>query len=205
MTSREQDIIGRFFARVGDVTAPPIDPEADRFIADQFSSHAQARYRVTQMAIVQEAALAEARNRIRQLEYQLSQSPPSGQGRGLFGGLFGGSGQPSAPADAPPPSYPPGYQPGMVGPSAGPGFLGSALTTAAGVAGGVLAADAIGSLFSERGGGFAGGGFGGGEVVNETVVNNYAPADVGAAEPWPDGGPQGDAWSDAGGDGDADT
>ena len=245
MTPQEQDIIGRFIARVGGgasassvgasvpatrTSLPPIDPQADRFIADQFSTHPEARYRVTQMAFVQEAALAEAQNRIKQLEYQLGQvnqqlqqaqqAQPSG-GRGLFGGLFGGGSQ-SQPRYAPPPqyapppaaSYPPGYQPGMFGSGGGSGFLGSALTTAAGVAGGVLAADAITSMFSPHnyggfggggfgGGGFGGGGFGGGEVINETTVNNFGPQDAGAGDPWggagtSDPGSGGDAWSGTG-------
>ena len=33
---------------------PPVDPEADRFIGDQFSRYPEARYRITQMAFVQE-------------------------------------------------------------------------------------------------------------------------------------------------------
>jgi hypothetical protein len=248
MTPEERDIIGRFIARVGgaqqggyggsvpatQATLPTIDPDADRFIGDQFNANPAARYRITQMAFVQEAALAEAQNRIKQLQYQLQQAQQQAQqqqsapqSRGLFGGLFGG-GQPQQPAYqpqyAPPPpqpSYPPGYQPGMFR-SGGSGFLGSALTTAAGVAGGVLAADALTSMFSGHGGGFGGGGFGGGgfggggfggeEVINnETVVNNYGPQDGGAADPWagaggtPDPAPGGDAWSgggaaDSGGD-----
>jgi hypothetical protein len=227
MTPEERDIIGRFIARVGGAPSqgfsgsvpatqtalPPIDPEADRFIGEQFASHPDARYRITQMAFVQEAALAEAQNRIKRLEYDLQQAqqqaqaaPQQGQSRGLFGGLFGGGSAAPRPAYqqqaqyAPPPqaSYPPGYQPGMFQ-SGGSGFLGSALTTAAGVAGGVLAADAISSMFSPHGygmgGGFGGGGFGGGgwggggEVINETTVNNYGTADGGAA---------GDPWSGAG-------
>ena len=178
---------------------PAIDPDADRFIGDQFNANPAARYRITQMAFVQEAALAEAQNRIKRLEYDLQQAQQTQQqaapqSRGLFGGLFGG-GQQQGPAYqpqyAPPPpqpAYPPGYQPGMFR-SGGSGFLGSALTTAAGVAGGVLAADALTSMFSGHGGGwggggFGGGGFGGGEVVNETVVNNYGPQDgSGGADP----------------------
>jgi hypothetical protein len=89
--------------------------------------------------------------------------------------------------------------------SGGSGFLGSALTTAAGVAGGVLAADALTSMFSGHGGGFGGGGFGGGgfgggDVVNETVVNNYG-TDAGG-DPWAGAGTAPDApasgWTDAG-------
>jgi hypothetical protein len=246
MTPEERDIIGRFIARVGGgaqsssfsgsvpvTTAPlpPIDPEADRFIAAQFNAVPEARYRLTQMAFVQEAALTEAQNRIKRLEYELNQARAQAQAqpqqaRGLFGGLFG-SGQPQQPsyqpqyAPPPPPAYAQGgYQPGMFQSGGGSGFLGSALRTAAGVAGGVLAADAISSMFSphEYGGGFGGGGFGGGgwggggEVVNETIVNNYGPQDGGGSDPWAGAGtsvpdaPASDAWSgsgDSGSGGDA--
>jgi hypothetical protein len=248
MTPEERDIIGRFIARVGGAgqqsgfagssvpatqqALPPVDPEADRFISDQFQSYPEARYRITQMAFVQEAALAEAQNRIKRLEYDLQQTQAQarqggGQSKGFFSGLFGGGQQApqgpgyQQPQYAPPPpqpAYPPGYQPGMFR-SGGSGFLGSALTTAAGVAGGVLAADALTSMFTgpHYGGGFGGGGFGGGfgggmgggEVVNETVVNNYgdagnpwsgagAPPDAGGGGWTGGGGGGGDPWSGAG-------
>jgi hypothetical protein len=216
MTNEERDLIARFIARVGgqpqvggfgaSVPAttqplPPVDPEADRFIADNMNRYPEARYRITQMAVVQEAALTEAQNRIRRLEWELqqaqaqlqqasqqsSQAPRSG---GLFGGLFGG-GQRQAPpqqgygqqgygqqpgyAGPPPPqAAPPGYQPGMFQ-RQGSGFLGSALTTAAGVAGGMVAGNALMDLF----GGHHEGGFGAGQG-GETVVNNYGDA----ASPW---------------------
>jgi hypothetical protein len=243
MTPEERDIISRFIARVGggapassftpgsvpatqqNQPLPPIDPEADRFISDQFNAYPAARYRITQMAFVQEAALAEAQNRIKRLEYELqqrqAQPQPQGQSRGFFSGLFGGGQsapqQPQYQQYAPPPqaSYPPGYQPGMFG-GGGSGFLGSALTTAAGVAGGVLAADALTSMFSPHygggwggggfgGGGWGGGGFGGGEVVNETVVNNYGDAGGtagGGGDPWGGAGTtdaaSGGGWNDPG-------
>ena len=54
---------------------PPIDPEADRFIADQFASHPEARYRITQMAVVQEAALAEAASRMQRMQAELGPNP----------------------------------------------------------------------------------------------------------------------------------
>jgi len=68
---------------------------------------------------------------------------------------------------------------------AGGGFLRGALTTAAGVAGGVLVADAVRDIFSSHGGGFGNmlgvGGMGGGmgamgglaqAPVEETIINN---------------------------------
>ncbi|MET3611832.1 hypothetical protein ABID16_000137 [Rhizobium aquaticum] len=61
-------------------------------------------------------------------------------------------------------------------PSRGGGFLAGAMTTAAGVAGGMLMADAVRSLFAPHfgnGGLFGAGGVAGAPVVEETVVNNF--------------------------------
>ncbi len=221
MTNEERDLITRFIERVAGVGAPaqglpPIDPDADRLIADLFSRHPEARYRITQMAFVQEHALVEAQNRINRLQWELQQAqqaqgaPPPGspwgaaaqpaqQSRGFLSGLFGGGGggapRPAAPPPQqsyapPPPQYPQGYNPGMFQ-QQGPGFFGSALRTAAGVAGGMVAADALMNLFSGprggMGGGFGGAGWGGGPEVVEYV--NAPPG--GFSNPW--GGDPGDA------------
>lgn len=87
MNNEERDLISKFVARVsgapqggfGSVPStrpnlPPIDPEADNFIAQEFQKYPEARYRITQMAVVQEAALVEAQNRIQQLQFQLQQA-----------------------------------------------------------------------------------------------------------------------------------
>jgi uncharacterized protein len=229
MTNEERDIITQFIARVGGTQAaqpsfgggsvpatttqalPPVDPEADRFIADLFNRYPEARYRITQLAFVQEHALAEAQNRLQRMDWEVQQArqqaqqapqqqQPSGSSGGFFSGLFGGGSRPAGPPpqpqqgapawnqappqqgyqqgpppgyqQAPPPQqqYAPSYQPGMFQRS-GSGFLGSALTTAAGVAGGLVAGNALMSLFSgSHGGGFGGGGFGGGG--NTTGIEN---------------------------------
>ncbi len=238
MTNEERELIARFVQRASgggqggsgfgsSVPAtrpnlPPLDPEADRYIGQQFEQYPEARYRITQMAVVQEAALAEAQNRIKRLEWEVSQAQAAAQqaprgGGGLFGGLFGGGQRPQqAPPgygqqqyQPPPPQYPPNYQPGMFQ-RQGSGFLGSALTTAAGVAGGMVVGDALMNMFDGHGGGLGGGG--------ETIVeNNYGnaggdPFSGGGADtssdPWGGGGDQGGAdpfggsgW-DSGGGGD---
>jgi hypothetical protein len=238
MTNEERDLIEKFMARVGGAAQsgfgsvpasqpnlPAIDPQADQFIAQEFQKYPEARYRVTQMAVVQEAALVQAQNRIQQLQFQLQQAEQAlqaaqqqsnaGQQKsgGFFGGLFGGgqSAQPQSaqPQSAPPPGWggrpamPPQYQPqpmpyGMQ-PSAfsgGSGFLGSALTTATGVAGGMLAANALTSLFSGHHDGGMGEGDAAGATTNETIVNNYG--DTGA-DPFAGAGVQADQGFDAGG------
>jgi uncharacterized protein len=217
MTNEERDIISQFIARVGgnapqsgqgafsgsvpatvQPALPPIDREADSLIGDLFQRYPEARYRITQLAFVQEHALVEAQNRIKRLEWEVQQAQAAAQqaqqaaqsaprsGGGLFGGLFGGGsrsapppggpgpwgqgapgGQPYYPQSAPPPpQYPPAYQPGMFQ-QRGSGFLGSALTTATGVAGGMLAANALTSLFS----GGRGEGFGAGAPIASPWAN----------------------------------
>ncbi|HUB44925.1 MAG TPA: DUF2076 family protein [Acetobacteraceae bacterium] len=211
MTNEERDIISQFIARVGGAPAggqssmfsgsvpattqpalPPVDPDADSLIRQMFQRYPEAPYRITQLAFIEEHALAEAQNRIQRLEWELQQAKQaaqqapqqqqsSGSGGGFFSGLFGGGRSQSAPQPGPgpawnqggampppqpqyqqappPPQYPPSYQPGMFQPQ-GSGFLGGALRTAAGVAGGVVAGNLLMDLFSGRrgeGGGFAGG------------------------------------------------
>ncbi|ACI50367.1 putative periplasmic ligand-binding sensor protein [Gluconacetobacter diazotrophicus PA1 5] len=229
MNNEERDLITKFVARVGGApqggfgsvpatapNLPPIDPEADNYIGQMFQQYPEARYRVTQMAVVQEAALVQAQNRIQQLQWQLQQAQqalqarqqaPSGGG-GLFGGLFGGGQRPQAAPPpgwggqqaAPPPpqpAYPPGMQPGMF-PARGSGFLGSALTTAAGVAGGMMVGNALTDLFS---GHHDAGGFGGGMPGGETIINNnYGDAGAPGADPFGGAGGAVDPGFDAGGD-----
>jgi uncharacterized protein len=257
MTDEERDIITRFIERVGGgqpatgsapaTPLPPVDPEADRLIGELFAKYPEARYRLAQMAFVQEHALAEAQNRIARLQYELqqarqaqTQAPPAAQSpwgaaaqapqpqpqpqpqqsRGLFGGLFGG-GQSAPPPQQPqyqqpqyqqppqqpqyappPPQYAQGYQPGMFQ-RQGSGFLGSALTTAAGVAGGMVAGNALMNMFSGNHGGgmFGNAGFGGGESQQAPEVVEYVPAppDAGwsdASSPGPDPYAGGGGWQD---------
>ena len=248
MTNEERDIIGQFIARVGGAAQPasfapgsvpavqpalpPIDRDADAFIGQAFAQNPEARYRITQLAFVQEHALAEAQNRIQRLEWELQQTRQAAQqaqqaqqsaqpaGGGFFSGLFGGArpqpvqpqgapaqgdprwggqggypgGQPQqayAQPAPPPPQYPPNYQQGMFQQRGGSGFLGSALTTAAGVAGGMVAGEALMSLFSPHqgfGGGFGGGGFGGGAGTSPWAAPAAHSQDYVDTGSWDQGG-----------------
>ncbi len=159
---------------------PPVDPEADRLLWELFNRYPEARYRITQTAFVQEAALIEAQNRIRQLEWEVENARRQGQAiaaqaggqrGGLFGGMFGGGSRQPMPAPMPPPpqpQYPPNYNPQAMQQMAQPGrggsgFLGTALTTAAGVAGGMVLGNMLMNAFSgHHGAAQAGGLFGGG-------------------------------------------
>lgn len=166
MTPDEKQIITEFVQRVVRGDAPPaspspwnrtpaqppapprepIDPEADALLKQLQEQHPEARYRLAQLAFVQEHALAEAQNRINQLEWEL-QNRGQQQG-GLLGGLFGGGG--ARPATPPPqPVRAPGYRPGMF--QQGPGFLGSAARVAVGVMGGILLGNAIAGMLGMGG------------------------------------------------------
>lgn len=185
MSPEERQLLTGLFDRIRAAAATPRDPEAEALIAEAVRNQPYAPYLLAQAVIVQDQALQAANAKIEDLETQLRagdqpQQPGSG---GFLGSIFGGS----APRPAPQaPSGPWGQQPTYAPPpppSTGPwggapmggggGFLQGALGTAAGVAGGVLLANSISSLFGAHynpfgiGTGF--GGFGGGE----TIVNNH--------------------------------
>lgn len=241
MTNEERDLIEKFFARVGGApqggfasvpgtqpSLPAVDPQADQLIGQEFQKYPEARYRVTQMAVVQEVALVQAQNRIQQLQAQLQQAQQALQAAqqqgatqqrsgGFLGGLFGG-GQSAQPQAAPPPGWggsaqqmppqmqaqpmPYGARPSMF--QGGSGFLGSALTTATGVAGGMLAANALTGLFSGHHDADASGMGGGMAPGGETIINNYGDNSdpFGGAGTTADQGfsAGGDSWGDSGGD-----
>ncbi len=244
MTNEERDLIEQFIARTGGTPAasgafgavpsaapaqplPPVDPEADAFIGQLFTKYPEARYRITQLAFVQEHALTAASARINELTQALNQArqaqqqaapqgspwgqgasapPPPPQSRGFLSSLFGGAAggaaaappprqyAPPPPQYAPPQYAPPQYAPGMppqMAQQSGTGFLGGALRTAAGVAGGVVAGEALMNLFSgHHDGGFGGMGGFGGQVSNPTTIIEEMPAQ---ASPWsnPQGAPMG--------------
>jgi hypothetical protein len=198
MTPQERQVLADLFERIRSAAAAPRDAEAEAFIAEAVRAQPYAPYLLAQTALVQQHALDAAAQRIQELE---AKTAPPTQESGFLGNLgrslFGG-GQPTPRpgydasayqrAAAPPPAaaaYAPAAGPWGATPAAsGGGFLASAMTTATGVAGGLLAANAIESLLGGgRGGlfgsaGFGGGGFGGGGAT----INNFydAPSDAGA-------------------------
>lgn len=140
MTEEERRLITEFVQRAVSARNDPIDPEADRLLAELFARYPEARYRIAQMAFFGEHALAEATNRIRELEWQLQQAQ---QPKGFFGGLLGGGapqGQPPAPVHAP------GWRPGLFSQQPRGSFLGTAAASALGVIGGMMIGNAIASM-----------------------------------------------------------
>jgi hypothetical protein len=194
MTPEERQLLGGLFQRVALTAQTPRDAEAEAFINEAVRVQPHAPYALAQTVLVQQQTLEAAAKRIQELEAQAQgQGAPQQEtsflgniGRSLFGGgasapprnNYDASAYARGPANAPPPqpyapqqAYAPPPAAGPWGPppsSSGGGFLQSALTTAAGVAGGVLAADSLRGLFGGHSG-FGGSGLGGGE----RVVNNY--------------------------------
>ncbi|MGA7410874.1 MAG: DUF2076 family protein [Bryobacteraceae bacterium] len=177
MTPEERNMLADLANKIAQTPPPPRDPEAEGFIRKNIGNRPDALYLMTQTVLIQNMALEQAQQQIQQLQQQ------AGAGIVPSGGSFLGGRQ----AAPPPPGYgqpgygpPPGYGPGPgYGPPQGGGssFLRSAATTAAGVAGGMLAFQGVEALLGGLGhGGFGGGGgfFGGGGAPGETIIeNNY--------------------------------
>jgi hypothetical protein len=166
MTPEERRLIEDLFDRMMSYGAPDKDREAETLIRERVRAMPDAVYMLTQSVLVQEQALEAANERVVELEDRLraleeSQGGPPRRSGGFLGGGFAGRrGDPDprpssvpqvgaratpSPYDRPsawgPPPPPPGQAPPPTG--GGGGFMRSAMATAAGVAGGVLAAESI--------------------------------------------------------------
>lgn len=151
MTPEERQLLSELFDRVRSASGNTRDPGAEAFIADQVRAQPYATYVLAQAVIVQEEALKKAAARIEELErgsasQQAAPRPfgsvPSVGGAARPTGPWGGGSVPSAGA---PQAY--AQQQAQAAPQGG-SFLRNALGMAAGVAGGVLLANSISSLFS---------------------------------------------------------
>lgn len=152
MDTNERQLIDGLFDRLRrvDGQATPRDAEAERLIRQQIGSLPAAPYYMAQAILVQEQALAASQQRIEELERQAVERPAGG---GLLGSLFGAGPRPAAPPPRPMGRAPMGSGPGMARPGGpwgggGGGFMAGAMQTAMGVAGGMLVANAIGSMFA---------------------------------------------------------
>ncbi len=172
MTAQEQTLISDLADRIRNTPPPAIDRDADDLIRRTIGTRPDALYVLTQIVIMQQAALNQSKNQIEDL--QQGQRPSGG------GFLQSGYAQPSGyqpqPGfqQAPPPQY---YAPAQSGGLSG--FLHNAAQTAAGVFAGELAFDSLASLFGHHGGGsgFFGGG-GGASYLDDPGTGESRFADV---------------------------
>ena len=176
MNSEEQTLIDGLFSRLqqAETDSAPRDAQAEARIKEHMTRQPAAGYYMTQSILVQEHALKslDAQNKqqaqqIQQLQDELQRAkatqPAPASGGGFLSSIFGGSSrdpqpapsnsgggwrEPARPAFGQPAPQQNYQQPqAPVAAPAGSGFLGGAMKTAAGVAGGVLLAEGISSLF----------------------------------------------------------
>ena len=189
MTPQEQDLITSLLNRLQQAGNQPKDPQAAELIRRGMSAMPDAPYLLVQTVLIQDMALSEAQNRIKDLEQRAAtpQQPTSflAGARGVpasgpwgqaapqpapSGPVWSQSAQPTAPQPMAP----------LAAPSAASGFLRQAAATAAGVAGGALLFQGIESMFGQH--------YGSGFLSNtamqpgisETVINNYYGSDPGS-------------------------
>ena len=155
MTPDERQLITGLFDRMNAVETPAKDRDADLLIHDAVRQIPDAPYLLVQSVLVQEQALKQADARIRELEEQTARLDPSA-GHGSF---LGGARRPPPQTEGSVPTAGAGMQGAPsyrsqperdIDPTAKPtggGFLASALSTAAGVTGGMLLADSIRNMF----------------------------------------------------------
>jgi uncharacterized protein len=152
MQAQERELITGLFGRLQPFEAQPRDGEAEALIKDFVARQPSAPYLLVQTVLVQEQALKAAQERIAELEAKAGAAPaaPGFLGSAPKIGPWGAS--PAAPAAAPqpiPPTRSP-LQAALAPQPAGGGFLRSAMTTAAGVAGGALLFEGIRSLMGSN-------------------------------------------------------
>uniref|UniRef100_UPI0015771654 DUF2076 domain-containing protein n=1 Tax=Caulobacter sp. S45 TaxID=1641861 RepID=UPI0015771654 len=200
MTPDEKTLLTRFLQDLTQARGGLKDAEASDLIDRSLLANPDAAYLLVQHAIIADQALHAAQDRIGQLESQLREAQPSGQGGGSFlgaGGPWQGGQQGSPQQGYAQPGYvqqpypaqqaqaaysPPPQRGGLLGGLFGGGqpaqpggfgsFLRTAGTTAAGVAGGEFLFSGLSNMF----GGGRGGGFGGGRSGGSGPKESF-PAD----------------------------
>lgn len=178
MNDQERQIIADIFKRLEQTAAQTRDPDAERLIAEKVRVQPYAPYAMAQALYVQEEALKSLNGQIEQLRAENEQLQNRGSsGGGIFSSIFGGGQQRPANQGMGQPGF--GAQPQQGGPwgqaqqggpggqqggpwggqqpqqpqqqPGGGGFLRGALTTAAGVAGGMVVGSALMNAFSGGG------------------------------------------------------
>jgi uncharacterized protein len=168
MTPDERNLIMGLFDRMRSFGAIEKEREAEALINAEVRKIPDSAYMLVQSALVNEQLVASSQERIQQLETRVrdlesrAPAPQQSSGGSFLGGLFGGGSRPqptSVPATRgaapggpwgqPAPQYQQGgYQQPMQQAARCGGFMAQAMTTAAGVAGGMLAANAISNMMN---------------------------------------------------------
>ena len=154
MQNEEQQLIDNLFSRLkqAETQSGPRDAGAEQLIKQHLQSQPGAPYYMSQAILIQEAALKKLNAQVADLENRLAQAQqqqqaPQQSSGGFLSSLFGGGSRQSAPQQPQQQYAQPPQQQYAAPPARGTGFLGGALQTAVGVAGGVVMADMLTSMF----------------------------------------------------------
>ena len=161
MQSEEQQLIENLFSRLkhAETQSGPRDAGAEQLIKQHLQNQPGAPYYMSQAILIQEAALKKLNAQVTDLENRLAQAQqqqaPQQSSGGFLSSLFGGGSRPAAqqqpawgnPPPQPQQQYAPPQQQSAAPAARSTGFLGGALQTAVGVAGGVVMADMLTSMF----------------------------------------------------------
>ena len=152
MQAQERELITGLFGRLQPFEAQPRDGEAEALIRDLVARQPSAPYLLVQTVLVQEQALKAAQERIAELEAKAGAAPAAPGFLGSAPKIGPWRASPAAPAAEPQPIAPTRspLQAALAPQPAGGGFLRSAMTTAAGVAGGALLFEGIRSLMGSN-------------------------------------------------------
>ncbi|TPV40333.1 DUF2076 domain-containing protein [Pantoea deleyi] len=164
MQREEQQLIEGLFTRLKQAESQTVarDAAAEQLINQHLKTQPGAPYYMAQAILIQEAALKKLNEKISALESQVTQlqqqqqQQPAQSSGGFLSGLFGSGSRQQQPVQQQPqqpwnsaPQQPAQqqYAPAQAAAPRGTGFLGGALQTAVGVAGGVVMADMLTSMF----------------------------------------------------------
>jgi len=207
MTPQERRLVEDLFERLATLERNPREPDAEEAIRAGLRRAPNAIYALVQIALLQEEALRQANERIRELEQQAEPQPQQGGGfldsmrDAIFGGGNTRSSVPPTGGERPmgvPPGFPRAgdqYQPQGGAPyqqaepqrggGGGGSFLGTAAAAAAGVIGGSLLMNSLKGAF-------------GGDQAKAHGLGDLSGKDTTGANPWGDAAGGGDLAKQAG-------
>ena len=217
MTPQERQLVDELFDKLARLEGTPQDRDAVRAISEGIQRAPNAVYPLVQTVLVQDEALKRADARIRELTGE-DEAPRQGGGflDTMRNALTGGSSRGSVPSVRSSGSdsrwntggtyaQQPGQAPGQAAPAqpigSGSSFLGTAAASAAGMIGGALLMNSIGSMFGNRGGSgqaFAGEQSGGSSPWSDSASNSDMARDAGLNDISGSGGRDGGGGRSAG-------
>jgi hypothetical protein len=157
MTPQERQLVTDLFGRLASLENNPRDADAQRAIQEGMRTAPNAVYALVQTVLVQDEALKRADARIQELE---GSAQPTQGGGGFLDQMreafTGRSSVPNSGSRWGNPNINAAPQAQAPGERGGGSFLGTAAAAAAGVIGGSLLMNSIGSMFGHRGQAFAG-------------------------------------------------